>query len=285
MPVIQAGLAALRPMGRAVSRKIPRRPFKLSASRFSFGLGSIGQHDFGAQDWLSDPSPLLIWCGKTQIAHSEHAIQNAFCGNGQDVGTVDDGYRGEAACNGQLDLLLSTVRAASASSPMSIVAMQLSHLGDPALLERLSLCLAEMARHFRGALDFEAFARGWRKLFLVRGAHDLRELFDRMDTDCDGFVGYSDICSSLKPSEINALARRCPERGALFHAALKEEEMLLYRNLVDRARSALDLAQELGVQVAVEPERLEWQPAVDHIAFFLQRAYNSQERPVVIHIK
>jgi proline dehydrogenase len=66
-------------------------------------------------------------------------------------------------------------------------------------------------------------------------------------------------------------------------AALTEEELQLYFNMVCRIKRIMDLAQELGVRVMVDAEWLDIQPAIDHMVIFLQRLYNMGDRPVVFN--
>merc|ERR1719499_2356906 len=80
---------------------------------------------------------------------------------------------------------------------------------------------------------------------------------------------------------INELARSCLNEGPMYKAALNDEELVLYWNLVKRVMKIMDLAQELGVRVMVDAEWTDIQPAIDHLVLSLQRKYNAGERPIV----
>lgn len=207
-------------------------------------------------------------------------------------------------CDANAEIFLDAVRAVRDATPDGFAAIKLSGLGNPVLLERMSTCLVEMARLFKRLseggspggkveqyylmdrsfkMDFETFSEGWQTLFTVKDEPELRELFTKLDTDHDGLISYLDFSSSVRLSEINTLVRSCKEEGPLYHAALTEDEMELYQNLVSRVRKVMDLAQELGVRVMVDAEWTDIQPAIDHMVIFLQRIYNHGDQPIVFN--
>jgi len=215
-------------------------------------------------------------------------------------------YQGKKVCDANAEIFLDAVRAVHDATPDGFAAIKLSGLGNPMLLERMSTCLVELALFFQklslgqeaGAggptppynvidrsfqLDFETFASGWKKFFHVRSDEELRRTFEAMDADGDGLISYIEWSASLKLSEIKALVRNCTEQGPLFHAALDDEEVKLYRNMCDRVMKIMDLAQKLGVRVMVDAEWTDIQPAIDHIVIFLQRIYNYGDQPIVFN--
>jgi len=129
--------------------------------------------------------------------------------------------------------------------------------------------------------DFETFSKGWKKLFAVRDDEQLREIFDGIDKSKDGKISFLEWAEGIRLSNINELARSCLEQGPMYKAALDDEEVQLYRNLIGRVFKILDLAEELQVRVMVDAEWVDIQPAIDHIVLFLQRKYNAGERPIV----
>lgn len=213
-------------------------------------------------------------------------------------------YKGEAKCDANVEIFLDAIRAVRDATPDGFAAIKLSGLGNPALLERMSTCLTEMTRLFKRisegdsaeaipqqfycidrdfVLDFEKFRKGWQKLFTVRSEEELREIFDKMDTQRNGLIDYVEFSGSIRLSEINTLVRGCRDQGALYRAALDEEEMVLYWNLVNRVRKILDLAQELKVRVMIDAEWTDIQPAIDHVVLHLQRIYNRGDQPIVFN--
>jgi proline dehydrogenase len=225
-------------------------------------------------------------------------------------------YRGEAICDANAEIFLDAVRAVKTATPDGFAAIKLSGLGNPVLLERMSTCLVEMAVFFEKLsfqprrnsqdlpslndsldqtrrpwhcidrsfkLDFTAFSEGWKHFFVAVDEVELRKKFDAIDRDRDGLITYMDWADFARLSEINALVRTCTEEGPLFHAALNEEELALYQNLIGRVEKIMDLAQNLGVRVMVDAEWIDIQPAIDHIVLFLQRTYNHGDQPIVFN--
>jgi len=214
-------------------------------------------------------------------------------------------YTGEGVCDANAEIFLDAIRAVRDATPDGFAAVKLSGLGDPKLLERMSTCLVQMTYLFLRLsegkegefesmsktpyycvdrsfeLDFETFSKGWKQLFAVRDDEQLREIFDGIDKSKDGKITFLEWAEGIRLSNINELARSCLEQGPMYKAALDDEEVQLYRNLIDRVIKILDLAQELQVRVMVDAEWVDIQPAIDHIVLFLQRKYNAGERPIV----
>jgi len=128
---------------------------------------------------------------------------------------------------------------------------------------------------------FDAFSKGWKRAFVVNSDDELREMFDAIDLDKDGLIDYIDWLNSVRLSEINALCRGCKDKGPLWRAALDEEEVMLYTNMINRVQKIMDLAQDLKVRVMVDAEWMDIQPAIDHVVLFLQRKYNHGDEPIV----
>lgn len=222
-------------------------------------------------------------------------------------------YQGEAQCDANADIFLDAVRAVKDATPDGFAAIKFSGLGNPMLLQRMSTVLVELIVFFKNLsvddvvirqglsvadvvrgtpyhaidlsfkLDFEAFSKGWKRAFFVNSDAELKEIFDAIDLDKDGFIDYIDWLNNVRLSEINALCRGCKEEGPLWRAALDEEEVMLYSNMINRVQKIMDLAQELKVRVMVDAEWMDIQPAIDHVVLFLQRKYNHGDEPIVFN--
>ena len=213
-------------------------------------------------------------------------------------------YESEALCDANARIIMDAIRAVKDVEPDGFAAMKMSALGDPALLERMSSCLVELRNLFQtvahrgeeskvprrpyycmdmpSGLDWETFREGWAKLFVVQDEDELRQKFKELDADGDGLISYWEWTESMRLSEINTLVKgSCREEGPVYRSALDEEEVRLYRNLCDRVKKIMGLAQELGVRVMVDAEWTDIQPAIDHMVIFLQRLYNRGDRPIV----
>ncbi|CAE7461303.1 PRODH [Symbiodinium natans] len=210
-------------------------------------------------------------------------------------------YKNEALCDANAKIFRTAVRAVKDATPDGFAAIKLSGLGNPQLLERMSSCLGEICRLYKRLshddevtepfyaidrsfkMDFETFKTGWFKMFEGKTEAELKSMFQAMDADGDGQISYLEWSSSVKLSEINELVRGCKHRGRMYQSALNEEELQLYRNMLQRIQGILDLAQELGVRVMIDAEWTDIQPAIDHITIFMQRIYNSGDLPIVFN--
>jgi proline dehydrogenase len=213
-------------------------------------------------------------------------------------------YQGEAVCDANTDIFLEAVAAVKDATPDGFAAIKLSGLGNPVLLERMSRCLVELTWLFRAMadgvaqstgphdpfyaaersfkLDFATFREGWKRSFSDKTSEqELREKFEQIDRDQDGLINFSEWADNVRLSEINELVRHCKDKGPLYQAALDEEEVELYMNIIGRVVKIMDLARELGVRVMVDAEWVDIQPAIDHIVLFLQRTYNRGDKPIV----
>ncbi|CAK8995966.1 Proline dehydrogenase 1 [Durusdinium trenchii] len=211
-------------------------------------------------------------------------------------------YESEALCDARAQIFRVAVRGVKDTIPDGFAAIKLSGLGNPVLLERMSTCLAEVCRLYKRLahedinpnenyymidrsfkIDLETFKTGWLKMFEGKSEDELKAMFDAMDDNHDGYISYLEWSSGVKLSEINEMVRGCKHQGRLFQAALNEEEVKLYRNMLKRVQGILDLAQELGVRVMIDAEWTDIQPAIDHITIFMQRIYNKGELPIVFN--
>jgi len=212
-------------------------------------------------------------------------------------------YSGEAVCDANAEIFLEAIRAVRDATPDGFAAVKLSGLGDPKLLERMSSCLVQMTCLFQRMsdgsaqtealqkpyycvdrtfeFDVETFSQGWKKFFAVRDDEHLREIFDDMAAGRGGKISFEEWSEGIRLSNINEIARSCLNKGPMYQAALNEEELQLYNNLIGRVQKIMDLAQEMGVRVMVDAEWTDIQPAIDHLVVFLQRKYNSGDRPIV----
>ena len=211
-------------------------------------------------------------------------------------------YESEALCDARAQIFRVAVRGVKDTIPDGFAAIKLSGLGNPVLLERMSTCLAEVCRLYKRLanedvnpnenyymidrsfkIDFETFKKGWLKMFEGKSEEELKAMFDAMDDNKDGYISYLEWSSGVKLSEINDMVRGCKHQGRLFQAALNEEEVKLYHNMLKRVQGILNLAQELGVRVMIDAEWTDIQPAIDHITIFMQRIYNTGDLPIVFN--
>jgi proline dehydrogenase len=258
-----------------------------------YGIGGILDYAAEAKD---ESSPVL------EVQHVAQTAEQETVGAPESARMYD--YQGEAAADANAEIFFDAVRAVRDATPSGFAAIKISGLGNPMLLERMSQSLIELADFFaklqREAepeakkrttpfllldrsfqISYDVFAKGWRKWFEDPGDEKLREIFDSLDHRGTGKIDYLDWTNSMRLSELRALVLTCRDKGPLYRAALTEEEIELYFNMIRRVQAIFDLARDLGVRVMVDAEWCDIQPAINHIVLFLQRNYNRGDVPIV----
>ena len=217
-----------------------------------------------------------------------------------DTGGVDEGklplkstaqarvhaYAGETRCDDNAEIFKHAVEAVHDVAHNGFAAIKLSGLGQPALMERMSVALLEIEAlfgqlgHSKDAstveLNYEQFLEGWKQCFNFLSEAEVKEAFDRVDTDQDGYIDIVDWMSSLTVLDLPRLVAACKDQSsALFRAALNEDEMIMMKNLIARCEDICALASKLNVRVMIDAEWTAIQPAIDSIVLALQRKHNT----------
>mmetsp|Transcript_16576 Transcript_16576/g.43658 ORF Transcript_16576/g.43658 Transcript_16576/m.43658 type:complete len:589 (-) Transcript_16576:458-2224(-) len=213
-------------------------------------------------------------------------------------------YSGEKHCDANALIFMDAIRAVKDATPDGFAAIKLSGLCDPQLMERMSSCLVQITHLFwkisqdpatrkdiskspyyaidrEFKVDRDTFKTNWLDFFKVEDDADVQKMFDKIDTDKAGVISYLQWTENIRLSGINEMAASCKHKGPMYDAALNDEELQLYFNLVDRVHRILGLAHELGVRVMVDAEWIDIQPAIDHLVLTLQRKYNTGDQPIV----
>jgi len=234
----------------------------------NFGVGSI--LDYAAEADLNDV-PVIMMEPSKKASHHHKATVSARTYS----------YRGELNCDSHLRTFLKCVTAVHNVSPEGFAAIKLTALGQPALLERMSNALVEIRRFFvrldthkTGFLDWDVFREGWLSNFRVQNEAQVREAFERFDTNRSGKVSYIEFSRSLGVEDLGALIAECKEQGPLAQAALTGEEIQLIIQMRDRLTQICALAQELNVRLMIDAEQTYFQPAIDNMVLDMQRKYN-----------
>jgi len=196
-------------------------------------------------------------------------------------------YTGEAKCDENAKIFKHAVSAVHNVSPNGFAAVKLSALGQPALLERMSIALVEIESLFSKlagpsskSLSYDQFQLGWKHFFNYQSDDEIREAFDKLDTDQDNEIDLVDWMSSLSLLELSKLVSSCKEKGPLYRASLNEEEMDQMNNLMRRCDEICALAHQLHVRVMIDAEWTAIQPAIDNTIMHMQRKYNQKRATV-----
>lgn len=217
-------------------------------------------------------------------------------------------YQSEKECDANVDIFLKCIQAVKDTTPEGFAAIKLTALGNPLLLERLTVALLEI-RKFYGEFDadddgrvtFEEFRTGWEKHFYALDEGKLQLLYDLTrtsyfnknnkdswseggdgnghaavvnDTAMLGLVDFVDFTTRLDPRELPELVAQCLEEGPLSRAAPTEEELVLMEAMMTRLETLAQAAQLAEVRLMIDAEQTYFQPAIDHMVLRLQRKYN-----------
>jgi proline dehydrogenase len=200
-------------------------------------------------------------------------------------------YSSEAKCDENAEIFKHAINAVHNVSPKGFAAVKLSALGEPALMERMSVALLEIESFFTrlgggsSKLTFEQFLEGWKRFFTFNSIDQVKTEFDRVDGNKDGVIDLVDWMSSLSLIQLTTLVSSCKDQGPLYRAALNESELIQMKNLLRRCEEICGLASDLKVRVMIDAEWTAIQPAIDNTVMHMQRKYNTldAEHPVVFN--
>ena len=226
----------------------------------------------------------------------DYAAEDDLEASGEESATGDQvvarvyNYEGEELCDRRMDVFLKAIDAASTMNGAGFVAIKLTALGLPELLERVSnaqLAIRGLFEQFdddgNGSVTIDEFRRVYDTYFTSdaeAGADESAGWFEQLDVTRDGTIDYVDWTSQISLFDTAKIASRCRERGPFFNAALTEEENDLLRKMLARVETLAAAADASGVRLMIDAEHSWFQPAVDHVTTRLQAQYNV-ERPVV----
>ena len=238
-----------------------------------FGVGGILDYAAEAKE-EEEPADIVVE-GKLPLKSSAQARVHS--------------YSSESKCDENAEIFKHAISAVHNVSPNGFAAVKLSALGEPALMERMSVALIEIESFFSklanegSQLTYSQFQQGWERFFTAESPEAIRAEFDKVDTDHDGVIDIVDWMSGLSLLDLTQLVSSCKDEGPLFRAALNEAELGQMKNLLRRCDEVCGLAASLKVRVMIDAEWTAIQPAIDNTVMHMQRKYNPQssEHPVV----
>lgn len=199
-------------------------------------------------------------------------------------------YYSESVCDSRAKVFESCIQSAydlksTRKDGACFAAVKCTALGNPKLLERISIAIVEIRNLFlkfdvdnSGHVTKEEFKLQYEKYF--DGGMNVEEVFQLMDNDADDNIDYVEWSNMLTIEELHKLTSFCKTRGPLAKATLTEEERELLMVMRNRINSLAELADRLNVKLMIDAEHTYFQPAIDNIATNLMRRFN-KERPLI----
>ncbi|EER18309.1 proline oxidase, putative [Perkinsus marinus ATCC 50983] len=186
------------------------------------------------------------------------------------LGRHEEGRRFDS----RVDLLkaaISTVN--SAVEGKGIVAMKISPMGPPVVLERVSNRIRELESLYASrcggsdcALSYEEVKEGWVEMHGDVEEEEMRMRFDKLDDDGDGKVDPIEWINSFSVMELSEM-----------NVHRRDDEVALLQSMYDRVDAACKAAYEGGVRILIDAEWTAIQPAIDRMAACMMRKYNGDD--------
>lgn len=196
-------------------------------------------------------------------------------------------YKNELLCDERaltFDKCLRSANVVKGSSSNGFVAVKITALTDPEILEKMSQVVVEIRKLFvkfdkneNGLISADEFRRGYDYYFKGERA---AELFELIDTDDRGQVDYISWSNLITIEDLHLLTSQCREKGPLFHATFSDHERDLLLSFRNRVRKLAMVADELDVNMMIDAEHTYFQPAIDNVAGTLMKEFNTK-KPVI----
>lgn len=208
-------------------------------------------------------------------------------------------YENERTCDAHVQTFLECIHAVKDVTPEGFAAIKVTALGNPQLLERMSVCVVEMGKLFKkfdtqdkGYITRQEFLEGYDRYFLPSSSPssssgaaapvagdgkdgDLAaQLLARLDPNGTDRIDIIHWRIALALTDLSALTRLCRGAGPLKAAVLSEEETELMQGLQLRLETLARRASSLGVRLMIDAEQSYFQPAIDHLVLDLMQRHN-----------
>jgi proline dehydrogenase len=208
-------------------------------------------------------------------------------------------YASEVECDRHASIFASCIRSARDVSTIpgrGFAAIKVTALGDPALLERMSIAIVEIRNLFgkfdvggTGSIGRDEFVRCYERYFHVDDGRltDILELL-RVDHpsgsgDGGGMIDYISFSQLFTPYTLPSFTSRCRDVGPLALATPTDEEVALLGRTSERLHGLAEEAARCGTRLLIDADHTKYQPAIDNLVLELQRKYNAVDRPVVFN--
>ncbi|KAF9942503.1 hypothetical protein BGZ67_001485 [Mortierella alpina] len=193
---------------------------------------------------------------------------------------------------------VSTCIATASAMPKSFVAIKVTALVSPLLLQKISNTLNAMEHCFRsldqdgdGRMSLREFGT-WMSMLpsptaTVQPDASLETIVERLfreaDKDGDGYVDWVDVACTISLSRKETQAVFTAEQSASnkleLIPGLCSEDLEDYRRLLKRVERLCDQAKEAQTRLMMDAEQTYFQPAIDAMTLHLQERYNRTRHP------
>lgn len=187
-------------------------------------------------------------------------------------------YKDEVMCDVHTETFKKCITAVKSVSPTGFAAIKCTALGNPKLLERMSIVIIELKQLFNkfdhsntGYVTKSQFIEAYNKYF---NDDNGEKVFLEIDSDHDGSIDYIEWMNGLPIEDLDKLMSACRELGPLSKASLDDNERQLVKKMRERIYSLAKLAKDLGVRLMIDAEHTYFQPAIDNITVDLAKKYN-----------
>mmetsp|Transcript_8338 Transcript_8338/g.12130 ORF Transcript_8338/g.12130 Transcript_8338/m.12130 type:complete len:567 (-) Transcript_8338:776-2476(-) len=193
-------------------------------------------------------------------------------------------YYSEAQCDHHRDNFLNclkSVRDVQMDGKGGFMALKVTALGNPHLLERVSPIILKLR-------ELVASGKHCRELLETSEDSPLRDLIYKFDPNNTGLVDFISWAKLWSPSDILWLSRSSRDVGVtnLNLSSLSEQEIQLVSDIQSRALAIAEEASNHGTKLLFDAEQTWVQPAIDNLVLGLQTTFNDTKQtrsPIIFH--
>jgi proline dehydrogenase len=247
------------------------------------GIGSI--LDFAAEDDGSDADDPNKDANKSKAS----VIADEIIEEEVPIARLYD-YESEAKCDRHVETFTQCIKSVKTLGPDGYAAIKVTALGNPRLLERMSLAILEAQNLFAkfdrngdGTIGREEFEEAF-QMFFNNCDDKLKRMIAATNPDESGDVDYITWSMLLQPRDLPRIIKGCKEHGPLSMAAPTEEELVLIEAMYARGHALAQEAAACGTRLLIDAEQARFQPVIDSLVLELQRTYNAKsvsDKPII----
>jgi proline dehydrogenase len=187
-------------------------------------------------------------------------------------------YESEAKCDRHVETFKQCIQAVSNFQSDGYAAVKVTALGNPKLLERMSLAIVE-AKNLSAKLDSDGDTSSTIARDLFENGSQMIATTNPDESSDEDLITWSMM---LQPPGLQQ--NDCKKCGSPAMAFPTEEEVELIETMYARGRALAKEAAVCGTRLLIDAEQARFQPAIDSLVLELQRTYNAKsvsDKPIV----